>query len=55
MESRLNVDIELQTMIYKMNFKETSTHRETIDSIIARLKSDGLRRVLEIKKVSFYT
>ncbi|ACZ11985.1 condensin complex protein MksE [Sulfurospirillum deleyianum] len=55
MESRLNVDIELQTMIYKMNFlKKRSTHREAIDSIIARLKSDGFAESIGNKEGQFF-
>lgn len=42
METRLNEDIELKTMIDKMSFlKKRSTNREAIDSIIMRLKQDG--------------
>lgn len=41
-ETRLNGDIELKTMVDKMNFlKKRATNREAIDSIILRLKNDG--------------
>lgn len=54
MESRLNVDIELQTMVNKMVFlKKRSTNREAIDSIIARLKSDGFVESIGNKESQF--
>ena len=55
MESRLNVDIELQTMINKMNFlKKHSTNREAIDSIIARLKNDGFAESIGNREGEFF-
>jgi len=54
MESRLNADIELQTMINKMGFlKKRSTNREAIDSIISRLKSDGFAESIGSKEGQF--
>jgi len=55
MEGRLNGDIELQTMISKMNFlKKRSTNREAIDSIIARLKSDGFAESVGNREGEFF-
>ena len=55
MESRLNVDIELQTMIHKMTFlKKRSTNREAIDSIITRLKSDGFAESIGNREGEFF-
>lgn len=53
-ESRLNGDIELKTMVDKMNFlKKRSTNREAIDSIIARLKNDGFAQSMGNKEDEF--
>ena len=54
-ESRLNGDIELKTMVDKMNFlKKRSTNREAIDSIIARLKNDGFAQSMGNKEDEFF-
>lgn len=53
-ESRLNGDIELKTMVDKMNFlKKRSTNREAIDSIINRLKNDGFAQSIGNREEEF--
>ena len=53
-ESRLNGDIELKTMVDKMNFlKKRSTNREAIDSIILRLKNDGFAQSIGNREEEF--
>ena len=53
-ESRLNGDIELKTMVDKMNFlKKRSTNREAINSIILRLKNDGFAQSIGNKEEEF--
>ena len=53
-ESRLNGDIELKTMVDKMNFlKKRSTNREAIDSIILRLKNDGFAQTIDNREEEF--
>ncbi len=53
-ESRLNGDIELKTMVDKMNFlKKRSTNREAIDSIIQRLRNDGFAQSVGNREEEF--